>query len=396
MKRYEGASVRPQALVISPEAPYPPMGGGALRTASVIDYFAKRYNIDVITFRESGAERLEFPTDRVRNVLVLDLPRHSKSGAARFARNARRFVMNQPPLVDRYSGFSARIDEWMGDRVYDLAVIEHFWCAPYAAQLRDKADQMILDLHNIESALQRTTADSGSWPATAMFRRFATAYTELEREWVPQFDTVLVTSNEDASRVRYIAPTTRVVVYPNTIPKVDVPPGAEQNAIAFSGNLEYHPNIGAVKWFGQKVWPLLHERYPTLEWRLIGKNPHAVPLNVPGMKIVGPVDDAVAALAEVKVAVVPLLAGSGTRFKILEAWAAERAVVSTTIGAEGLNARHGEHLLIADTAEDFAAAVESVLNNEDLKHRLGVNGRALYLERFTTETGWRLLESAGV
>src|SRR5262249_25333323 len=150
--------------------------------------------------------------------------------------------------------------------------------------------------------------------------------------------------------------------------------------------LEYHPNVKAVRWFRSHIWPLLRERDPQLEWRLAGVNPQAIEYIVAGqerIRLLGPVQDAVGALAEAKGAVVPLLSGSGTRFKILEAWAAARPVVSTTLGAEGLGAKPGEHILIADEPQGFADAVMRVLGDPLLAARLGDAGRALYLERFT-------------
>ena len=93
--------------------------------------------------------------------------------------------------------------------------------------------------------------------------------------------------------------------------------------------------------------------------------------------------------------IAPLLSGSGTRFKILEAWAAGRAVVSTTLGAEGLGARDGEHLLLADDPNDFADAVLRLCNDSSLRARLGDAGWALYRERFTWPAAWRKLEEAG-
>src|SRR5262249_57435937 len=119
------------------------------------------------------------------------------------------------------------------------------------------------------------------------------------------------------------------------------------------------------------------------EWRIIGRNPEAVRRIVAGdprIHLIGPVEDAVAALAAAKVCIVPLLSGSGTRFKILEAWTASRPVVSTTIGAEGLGARDGEHLLVADDANAFITAVVRLWNDADLRKRLGRAGRARYEE----------------
>jgi glycosyltransferase involved in cell wall biosynthesis len=134
-------------------------------------------------------------------------------------------------------------------------------------------------------------------------------------------------------------------------------------------------------------------------WRLAGKNPEAIARFLrrdPRIQILGPVEDAVVELARARVAIVPLRAGSGTRFKIVEAWAAGRAVVSTTIGAEGLGAVDGEHLLLADTPERFADAVSALLDSADLRGRLGRAGRRFYEEKFTWESAWASLIEAGL
>jgi glycosyltransferase involved in cell wall biosynthesis len=100
------------------------------------------------------------------------------------------------------------------------------------------------------------------------------------------------------------------------------------------------------------------------------------------------VEDAVAELARAQVSIVPLLAGSGTRFKILEAWAAALPVVSTSIGAEGLPVRDGEQLLIADTATAFAEAISRLLTCEDLRESVGNSGRMMLEKEFTWESAW--------
>ncbi len=169
----------------------------------------------------------------------------------------------------------------------------------------------------------------------------------------------------------------------------------ERDIVAFSGNLEYHPNVSAVRYFREEIWPILRERWPSLVWRLIGKNPGAVRQHTngdPRIELSGPVESAIDELAAAKVVVVPLLAGSGTRFKVIEAWAAGRAVVSTTIGAEGLLARNGENLLIADDAWRFADSVSQLLTNSALRARLGETGRTLFESEFTWETAWQKLE----
>jgi len=393
--------LRPRALFLSPEAPYPAIGGGALRSASLLEYLAVHYVVDVIVFREPSAPdpRAAFPAGLARDVQVLDLPRHSRSLPARVARNAVRYLAGRAPLNDRFAGFAAPISACLGGRRYDLAVIEHFWCAPYCRQLEPLAGRVVLDLHNVESVFYDRCAQSEPWPVSVALRRFSRASAAIERRWFPRFSVLLVTSDEDARRVREICPGARAHVYPNTIPFVAQPGLPEEPALIFSGNLEYGPNISAVRFFRDRIWPLLRDRWPGLVWRLVGKNPQAVARYAAGdprIELAGPVANAIEALAAARVVVVPLLEGSGTRLKILEAWAAGRAVVSTTLGAEGLPAGDGEHLLLADTPEAFAAAVSRLLASPGDRQRLGRAGRQLYERQFTWQQGWLALQAAGI
>jgi len=369
---------KPRALFLSPEAPVAGAGGGGLRSASLLEYLRAKYDVQVVSFT---------------------LPHHSKSTAARAWRNTWRFVRGAPPLLDRFSGFESQLAPVLAHR-YDLGVIEHFWCAPYARALRPHCDRLVLDLHNIESRLAETHARATGGPESIAMSRFAAAYRRLEREWLPQFDLLLVTSGDDGRSIDYLVPDhPRVIVYPNALPEVARAHTPESHCIMFSGNLEYHPNIEAVRWFAAHIWPQIGERAAGVTWKLSGRNEHAVRAivsNLNGVTLTGPVDDAIATLAEAKVCVVPLLSGSGTRFKILEAWAAARAVVSTTLGAEGLGAIDEQHLLIADDAASFSNAVIRLLDDPALRQRLGDAGRALYLDRFTWPAAWRALESAGI
>ena len=362
----------PRAFFLTPEDPKIGSGGGGLRSASLLAYLRSKYDVQIETF---------------------SLRPHSRSQAARIWRNAVRLANGRPPLFDRFSGYQAQLAAAMDGR-YAAGVVEHFWCASYARLLRISCDRLVLDLHNIESQLARTHARAARWPASWASQRFAESYERLEREWLPQYDVVLVASEDDRGRIRH--PDVRV--FPNALPEVPRPAVPQANVIIFSGNLEYHPNVEAVRWFRSEIWPRVREQAPRIEWRLLGSNPGAITAFTAGdprIRVIGPVDDAIAHLAEAQVCVVPLLSGSGTRFKILEAWAAGRAVVSTTLGAEGLGACDGEHLLLADDAEDFAAAVLRLLNDGALRERLGDAGRALYEEQFTWPAAWRRLNESG-
>jgi polysaccharide biosynthesis protein PslH len=386
--------------VLAPEAPYPLAGGGALRTASLVHYLAQTHHVDLVVFRQPGAPHpAEFlPPGLIRRVLVLDLAPHRRGVAARTLRNAARLARQSPPLVDRFAGFAAAIARQLEGSHYDIGVVEHFWCAPYWSQLAPLCGRTVLNLHNIESELHRTCAGAGGGAAAFAHSVFRHASLDLEREWLPRYSQILAASERDAARARAIAPSARISVYPNAIPATPAPPGpdpGEPDAVAFSGNLEYHPNLSAVRFFRHEVWPHLRKRWPNLVWRLIGKNPDAVRKLTSGdsrIQVTGPVEDAVRELARARVAVAPLLSGSGTRLKIIEAWAAGVPVVSTSIGAEGLPVRDGDNILLAETGPDFATAVSRLLASPDLRRTLGARGRMLVEQQFTWEAAWKMLD----
>jgi len=384
---------RANALMICAEAPYPAVGGGALRSASLLEFLAQRYNLDITLFKErqSPDPRLSFPAGLARRISLIELKHHSRSPAARLWRTGRRVVSNRPPLIDRFSGYERQVADSIHGERYDLAIVEHIWCAPYIDQIRPQARCVLLDAHNIESVWHERVGQTGGWHQRVAFHRFAAACRRFEAKWLPRFDSVIVTSQDDAKHV----PQQRAIVYPNALPFVDRPVRNEKQEIVFTGNLEYEPNIVAVRYFNDKIWPLLRERVPDLVWRIAGKNPQALKSLVngdPRIRVSGPMEDAITTLASAKIAVVPLLSGSGTRFKILEAWAAGTPVISTRIGAEGLPYRAGEHLLICEDPYEFVEAAAFLLSAPEARAQLGEAGRRLYEARYTWEAAWSTLE----
>jgi glycosyltransferase involved in cell wall biosynthesis len=399
----------PSALFLCAESPYPMAGGGAMRSASLLEFLAQRYDLDVTLFQESGSPdpRPGFPTGRARRISVIELPRHSRTKGARGWRTASRLIRNRAPLIDRFSGFGPQVAASLNGGAYDLAIVEHLWCASYIEQIRPHARIVLLDAHNIESVWHERVGRTGGTLQRAAFRRFASACRRFERKWMPQYDAVMVASEEDAKHVagedakhvagedaKHVAGA-RAFVYPNCIPALPRPARKEEQVIIFSGNLEYQPNISAVRHFSRNIWPLLRQRVPDLTWRIAGKNPGAIAGIINGdrrVHVTGPMDDAIAMLASAKIAVVPLLAGSGTRFKVLEAWAACTPVISTNLGAEGLHYTAGEHLLICDDPSEFAEAVAFLLEAPEARAQLAEAGRNMYETHYTWNVAWDSLE----
>jgi glycosyltransferase involved in cell wall biosynthesis len=383
--------MKPRALMLSPELPYPLQGGGALRTASLLNYLAQHHAVDLILFRHLDSQRPldSLPAGLVDRVLVLELPRHSRTRVSRVVRNTKRLLRGTPPLLNRFEGFGPRISSFLAGRHYRLGVVEHFWCAPYVAVIAPYVEATVMDLHNVESVLHQTQAFAAdSFMERLAHRQFAGLYRHLEAQWLPRYTAVLTASAQDAQRIAAHARAT--VIYPNSVPWQLAPVVAEEEVIAFSGNFDYHPNQTAVAWFAKHVWPTLAARHPTLRWRLIGMNPDSVRClvgHLPRVEFTGPVQDAVQELARARAVVVPLLSGSGTRLKIVEAWAAARPVLSTPLGAEGLCS---DNLLIAAPSE-FLEALQKLLVSPVLRETLGAKGRACYEEELTWGAAWSKL-----
>lgn len=385
-------------LLLMPEPPYPLVGGGAIRTASLLHYFARFAQVDVLQFSETG-QAAPLPAGLVRSQQVIPLPHHNRGTAARFARNARRAMRGVPPLIDRFAGYERAIERAVADRKYDLGVVEHFWCAPYINVVERICAETVLDLHNIESVLHQRCATVTAGLIGAGHRRFGAAARKLESALLPRYSAVLAASEQDAAAVRVIAPDARVHVYPNAIPWMDMPQAAELPRVVFSGNFEYHPNIDAAEFLVTQIWPKIRQLRQGLRLRLVGRGDsfirHILPKGAPeetGIELTGPVPDAAAEIAQARIVVAPLRIGSGTRIKILEAWAAGRCVVATTLGAEGLAAQDGVNIALDDDPVRFAQRVATLSDDMDTRQRFGIAGRRTFEHRYSWDAVWKYLD----
>jgi glycosyltransferase involved in cell wall biosynthesis len=380
--------------MLSPEAPYPLHGGGAYRTASLLHYFARFGEVDLILISESGLPAL-LPAGLVRSQTVIPLPRHKKNALHRYLRNARRAAAGIPPLIDRLSGFGPAIERAIAGRCYDVGVIEHFWCAPYVDVLAPSCGRVWLDLHNVESVLHEKCAAVSKGLVAAGHRRFSASSRKREADLLPLYSTVLAASADDARRAEEIAPGANVRVYPNSIPRVEIPRVSTQPVVAFSANFEYHPNVDAVRFLAQEIWPLIRREFPEFRLRLIGRGDSFIRKLISpevGIETTGPIEEAIPEIASADIVVAPLRVGSGTRVKILEAWAAGRPVIATRLAAEGLSARDGQDIVFAETPAEFSGAVRRLVRDGKENQRIGTNGRLTFLANYTWEAAWKSLD----
>jgi glycosyltransferase involved in cell wall biosynthesis len=411
-----------RVLMLSPEPPYPLNGGGAFRTASLLHYFARFAQVDLILISESGRPAL-LPPGLVREQKIVPLSHHNRGVVARYIRNARRAIRGVPPLIDRLCGLSAPIERALAEleenavsgntdrpgnvgesgHRYDLGIVEHFWCAPYVEILTRYCAKTVLNMHNVESMLHQRYADlPGTEPLVrAGHRRFAAASRKLESALLPRYSVVLAASEEDAQLARQRAPEARVQVYPNSLPRIVMPQSLECPRLVFSANFEYHANIDAVRFLVNEIWPIVlkdtKRLHPDLRLRLVGRGDqfirHLLPLpENTGIEVTGPVDDALTEIAQARIVVAPLRAGSGTRIKILEAWAAARCVVATPLAAEGLDARDEVNIALEFDPGLFAARIVRLLDDDASRQRLAVAGRHTFEDLYSWEAAWKSLD----
>jgi glycosyltransferase involved in cell wall biosynthesis len=364
----------------------------------MLEYLRHRFELDAIHFRVRGQPDpvAAYPEGMLRRVHRIDLPPHSKAFLPRLLRNLRRAIRGVSPLVDRFTIAETALTGFLEGQNYDLAWCEHFWTAPYAPLLRRHARKLVLNLHNVESNYFRTAAAAAPLRERWMLERFAAASLRKEREVLRHFDFALACSAVDRGSLP-VSPGLRTAIIPNAIPAPSRSYPPPQESIAFSGNFAYAPNRQGAAWFAQSVWPQLFLTQRQLRLRVIGKEAELVrPLfsSLERVDIVGPTADAVEEIAKSKVAIAPLFFGSGTRLKILEAWAAGSAVVSTALGAEGLDAQPGAQLAVAEEPEAFRVAIVEFLQNEALRATTVQAAKDLLRRRFTWEAAHNLLEDS--
>jgi len=212
----------------------------------------------------------------------------------------------------------------------------------------------------------------------------------LERDYLRRATHVLAVSEADQNLfARYLDPS-RISVIPTGV-DVDyfqpAPELEERNTLVFTGSMDWMPNEDGIFFFVEKVLPRIRAEVPEATLWVVGRRPSAkllkLPNTVPGINVTGTVDDIRPFMGKASVYVVPLLVGGGTRLKIFEAMAMGKAVVSTSIGAEGLPVTNGENGILADQPEEFASQVVSLLRDQPRRLAMGQAARRLVEEKYS-------------
>jgi glycosyltransferase involved in cell wall biosynthesis len=293
---------------------------------------------------------------------------------------------------------------------FDIVQVESIHLMGYLPIIREARRQplIICDWHNIESELMsRYSEREGNILRRSYARRTARLMRNFEQRALDEFDAHVTVSERDAKRLRILNSKARIFVIENGVDAAhyseeqlehayvawraqQVPSNSPiRNRIVFVGSMDYHANIDGAVNFSREVWPHLRERKPDLNFTIVGRDPTPEVRElalIPGIEVTGTVDDVRPYYREAIAAVVPLKVGGGSRLKMLEALAAGVPVVSTTLGAEGLEVNHNQNILIADTNEKMVEAIIRLIEQPEQRKELSDAGRALVSKRYDWTT----------
>ncbi|HLZ39527.1 MAG TPA: glycosyltransferase family 4 protein [Candidatus Sulfotelmatobacter sp.] len=267
-----------------------------------------------------------------------------------------------------------QLREWFLQRAFDVVVCDFLDAAVnFPEQLTIPT---VLFQHNVESEIWRRHAENGSgWLKGTAYRIEFSKMQKYEQEMVRRFQHVIAVSENDATLMSAWVDPSHISVVPTGVDlskfQPDLRRTAVQPVVMFVGAMDWMPNADAVEYFCREIWPRVLERIPDARFRIVGRNPSSriQALASSNIEVTGLVPSVTEHLRDAAVVVVPLRVGGGTRLKIYEAMAMGRAVVSTTIGAEGLDVHDGRDIVLADDPGRFAEEVVHLLADDSLRQR---------------------------
>lgn len=367
-------------------SPLSPDRGPQIRDHELIVRVAARHEVTVLPVLEPGQALGTDPKlgGRCEVLAPVIIDGSALPSARRAATHLwRRRPLASLPYIDQ--ALVARLASIAGSGGFDLVQLEHSFLAPCAEVLPGSC-RKVLSLHNISHCQYLSIARATRSPsARAILRAKAHFIGSLERAYIPRFDGVVVVSETDRRRLPQLGPASPVAVVRNGVDLERLQPIAgdgEPGTLLFVGNLAYAPNADAVVECCTAMLPALTERIPGARLLVVGDRPpeRVLELADDSVQIVGRVEDVRPWYERSQVAVVPLLAGGGTRLKVLEAMALGRCVISTPAGVEGIELASGGEALIAEPGPEFVDRVEDALSDPALRDRVARRARA-FVER---------------
>lgn len=379
-------------LLIANKVPYPPKDGGAIATLNLARGLSAAGNEVAVLAMNTLKHHIdpeEIPLSlrqMVRFRLVAVPAPISPAGAL-----ANLLFSRQPYNAVRFISkvFKNELIRLLQETDFDVVQLEGLYLCPYIPVIRSHSRALIsYRAHNIEHEIWARTASQMRGLKRWYVGNLAARIRRFEQYWINRYDLLVPITHRDAGQLGLMGNSRPVQVTPAGIDTETLTPdktNLEFPSVFHIGSLEWGPNQEGLVWFLKNCWPRLSQKYPGLRFYVAGRNAPAWlvrKMELPGVVFLGEVDDAQCFMNSRAIMVVPLFSGSGMRVKIIEGMSLEKTIVSTPVGAEGLEVDHGRQLLIASREEEFVTAVEELVENRTLFDEIGQEAGRFVLENF--------------
>ena len=367
-------------LCLLPSVPVPAETGGTQRSLAIVTALDQSFSVTVVGLLSPGCDTEGFRKQLRGRLIVVD-PMGSMFW--RLTAEPRALLRGAPLRYARYASPPVRValQRVLQQQRFDLVHFDH----PHMGQLLPLVRRMqpwariVLDEHNVEAQVIDGFAALLRWPQRALLHRQADRVMGLERRLVQEADATLACSDINAAELRRFG-ARHVEVIPNGTTRLDseaLGPRNDRRVLVFVGSLDWLPNIDAAMRLVTKIWPRARDAMPGSLLAIVGRKPPprlVARSSERDVLITGRVESVAPYLRIARATAIPLRAGSGTRIKILEAWAAGVPVITSRLGAEGLAYEDQENLLLAESDQEFADAMVRVWHDSDLAHHLTSGG----------------------
>lgn len=372
-------------LYVLPQLPYPADRGGKVVLHNIVEHMRRRHRVSIVALTHGPRDIEAAEAYRERVAALWTFPCRPRRHPGVLARAA---FSPLPLKALRFSNaaMERKVAALCTGGGFDLVHAQNYYAAQYVRRRFPPAKVHYTE--NFEGALLERSAAHHPNPLTAALLRIQARRTErYEFEVCRRFDRVYAITRTDLERMRERAPDLPFEYLPASIDTETFQPSPSPVAasdLVFVGSLDYFPNIDGLNWFHREVLPRLRARQSDCRLVVVGHRPAGILARLardPSVEFAGRVDRVHPFVHRAAVYVVPLRIGGGVRLKILEAMALGKAIVTTSIGCEGIECTPGRHLVVADGAETFAQAVLRLLAYPGERDRLARNARDLVVSR---------------
>ncbi len=384
-------------LILDEEFPFPLNTGKRIRTFNLVARLAKKHQVYYLAYGINGSVGFKALTQAGITPLAVERQIPPKSGVLFYFRLLLNLFSRYPYIVSSHysSLFADKLSDCLKQIRFDIVIAE--W-TPYAVYLNEvKEARKVIVAHNLEHRIwERYFRNESNLLKKWYIGKQLKKVRRFEIESFASVDAVTAVSPVEAEEIVRYGKDLTVEVVPNGVDLDYFSSEDEETAsssMIFVGSMNWRPNQDAIQYFVREIFPLIKKDIKDAQATFVGQDPPRSILklgDIAGIEIVGRVDDVRPFVRKAAVYIVPLRIGGGTRLKILEAMAMKKAIVSTSVGAEGIAVAPDVNILIGDSPETFAAQVKKLITNRNLRQKLGNAGRELVEKEY----GWDRIAAA--